>query len=483
MVKPTTTRAARKTVRPAQAVNAKPALTLRPQIGTYVTLDFWPELAERAFLSAYGIAFTLMQSEWWPAAELARLQLERADKLLRFARDSVPFYRERLADAVAGERLDFERFAHIPILTRAEVQAAGAALRAPKLPERHGPAHDVHTSGSSGEPVSVASTRLAHLTNAAATLRGHQWFRRSLAGSNVTIQVPKHAADRFRTASWAPGSSGRSLIYNNRVPVEGLHRWLLADDPDYLQCHPSILRELIHRSASLGRRPGRLCEVRTMGEVLEPGLRALCRREWGIPVRDNYSCEELGTLALQCPEHDHMHVQSERAIVEIVDDDGRPCRPGELGRVVVTGLFNYATPLIRYELGDRAIAGEACPCGRGLPVIQRLVGRERHAARLPDGGRVFPTLDFEPLLLGGGVRQYQVAQTDVEDIEVRLVASRRLSTEEETGIAERLRRNLGHPFRVGFAYVDAIARGAGGKFQLFRSELEAEGGSEADADA
>jgi phenylacetate-CoA ligase len=100
-----------------------------------------------------------------------------------------------------------------------------------------------------------------------------------------------------------------------------------------------------------------------MGEILEPGLRALCQRQWGVPARDNYSCTELATLALTCPEHDHLHIQAERVLLEILDDQNRPCAPGEVGRVVVTGLVNFATPLIRYEIGDRAVAGSPCPCG------------------------------------------------------------------------------------------------------------------------
>ena len=89
----------------------------------------------------------------------------------------------------------------------------------------------------------------------------------------------------------------------------------------------------------------------------------------------------------------------------------------------------------------------------------------------PDGRRLFPTLDFEPLLLSGGVRQYQVAQTGSEEIEVRLVAERRLKPEEEAEIGAWLQSNFRHPFEVRFVYVGEIARGPGGKFQIFRSEL------------
>jgi phenylacetate-coenzyme A ligase PaaK-like adenylate-forming protein len=70
-------------------------------------------------------------------------------------------------------------------------------------------------------------------------------------------------------------------------------------------------------------------------------------------------------------------VQSESVLLEIVDDAGRACAPGRAGRVVVTSLHNFATPLIRYELGDLAEFGAPCACGRSLPVISRVLGRSR----------------------------------------------------------------------------------------------------------
>src|SRR6185295_14515719 len=99
---------------------------------------------------------------------------------------------------------------------------------------------------------------------------------------------------------------------------------------------------------------------------------------WGVGVVDVYSSEECGQIALQCPEHEQYHVQSESVLVEVLDDEGRPCAPGTIGRVVLTTLQNFAMPLIRYDIGDFAEPGPACPCGRALPVLTRIVGRVRN---------------------------------------------------------------------------------------------------------
>jgi phenylacetate-CoA ligase len=444
-----------------------------PPAPPVVTNHFLPPVEGGKALTGLDLADHFAQTEWWGAESLAALQLRQAAELIRYARKFSPFCKDRLA-GIAGApdaALTPEEFTAIPFLTREDVQGAKATLFSTELPRGHGPAFDLHTTGSSGQPVHVKSTRYSSLFNMAVTLRGHRWFGRDLAGTNVTIKVMSGDRGRIDNKSWAAGGTGAGFTYSNRIPVNQLYDWLLADDPHYLLCHPSILQELIHRSLDLGIKPAQLRDVRSMGEILEPGLRALCQREWGVPVRDNYSCEELATLALTCPEHDHLHIQAERVLVEILDDENRPCAPGEAGRVVVTGLINFATPLIRYELGDRAVAGAPCPCGRGLGVIERIIGRERQPVILPSGDRVFPVLDAEPLLLKGGVRQYQLVQTSVEDIDIKLVADLHLSAAEEADITAHLQRNFGHPFRFNFVYVDDIPREPGGKFQIFKSEL------------
>ena len=103
-----------------------------------------------------------------------------------------------------------------------------------------------------------------------------------------------------------------------------------------------------------------------------------------------YSSQEFGYIALQCPDAHTYHVQSEAVYVEILDGPGGPCRPGEVGRVVISTLHNYATPLLRYEMGDYAETGGDCVCGRTLPVLNRIVGRERNMWIMPNGQRMWP---------------------------------------------------------------------------------------------
>ncbi len=211
--------------------------------------------------------------------------------------------------------------------------------------------------------------------------------------------------------------------------------------------------------------------MQTLSEVLDPALRDKCRRLWEIEIADMYSTMETGYIALQCPKTENYHVQSECALVEILDAGGTPCQPGEIGRVVVTPLHNFATPLLRYDIGDYAEVGAPCPCGRGLPVLTRIMGRARAMLTLPDGGRSWPLMGGSRFAEIAPVRQYQFVQKSRERIEARLVVERPLQRREEEKLRERMFSRLGHPFEIEFSYVERIARKAGEKYEEFKSEL------------
>ena len=248
--------------------------------------------------------------------------------------------------------------------------------------------------------------------------------------------------------------------------------WLLRRDPHYLLTFPSNLAALIEYSRNDGRRLTKLQQVRTVGETVSAHLRAAVFENWGVPLVDAYSSNELGYLALQCPLSGQYHVMSESVLLEVLNERGEVCQPGEVGRVVVTSLHNFATPLIRYELGDYAEQGEPCACGRGLPTLARIVGRVRNLVTLPDGQRHWPMVGFAGYRDVAPISQYQLVQTTRECIEVRLVVERTLSADEEASLTKLIHDSLNYPFSLSFRYYDrAIPRGPGHKFEEFVSLL------------
>ncbi|MDD9903902.1 MAG: hypothetical protein OXT06_10070 [Rhodospirillaceae bacterium] len=187
-------------------------------------------------------------------------------------------------------------------------------------------------------------------------------------------------------------------------------------------------------------------------------------------MADIYSTQEVGFIACQCPEHEHYLVQSEGIFVEILDKAGQPCGPGEIGRVVVTPLHNFSMPLIRYEIGDYAEVGAPCESGRGLPVLKRILGRNRNMLLTPEGERVWASLTGAGLEPIEPIRQFQLYQNVPERLELRLVVTRPLTAEEETQAQRAMVKATGYDFDVDIVYRDEIPRTAGGKYEDVVSE-------------
>jgi phenylacetate-CoA ligase len=265
--------------------------------------------------------------------------------------------------------------------------------------------------------------------------------------------------------------TGPAVSIGASVGIERQLEWILAEKPGYLHAHAANLRALILRSRELRVAPQGMRQIISQGGTLPPDLRRLAREHWDATLADGYSCEEFGMLASQCPDHEHYLVNAENVYLEVLRDDGTPCAAGETGRVVATGLHNFAMPLVRYEIGDYAEVGEPCPSGRGLPVLKRVAGRSRGILRDPSGGRTFPAIPADVWLEIAPIRQFQIVQTALSALEVRYAMDRELSPYERAAIAEKLQERFGYRFDFSFVRVEAVGREPGGKFEDFISRL------------
>jgi phenylacetate-CoA ligase len=436
----------------------------------------WPAVPGREAAAALALQFQLERSQWLAPEQLRDLQFRQLELLLRHAHETVPYYKERWRGCYDPARpLTPEAFSGIPVLARSELQANFDALKSNRIPPDHGQVAESRTSGSTGAPVRVLKTGLVQLMWQAIVLREHQWFQRDFGGKLAAI---RQGATDGEGEGWGPATdgvyrTGRSATLNIRADVDTQLRWLQAQEPDYFLTYPSNVAELARTSMALRAPIPRLREVRTFGEILAPETRELCREAWGVPVTDAYSSDEAGYMALQCPENEHYHAQAENVLVEVLDERGNPCAPGGTGRVIVTALHNFAMPLVRYELGDYAEVGSLCGCGRGLPVLARIVGRARNMLVAADGKRYWPTFGSAGLARLAPVLRQQLVQKTVGTIEVRLVTARPLAPEEEKRLRGHILTKLPAPFEIRFSYHDALPRSAGGKFEDFVCEVPA----------
>lgn len=456
-------------------------MLLEPRTESRLPGVVWPAFPNQRGVRKEALLFQLEQTQWLPAKEIERAQLVQLRSLLSHAVRNVGYYRSRVGPA-AADITDLAAWRELPILDRQTLNAAGNQLVADQFPREHGKAFELKTSGSTGLVVRVRGTELTQLLWEAFCLRDHSWHRREFSRKLIVMRYQRDAElkipEGVPSLGWGPATddivrTGPSRQYHLGLDIAALADALAREQPGYLLTHPSVVRGLARHCLDAGISVPGMLEVRTLGESSSPDLADLCRKAWGVSLVDMYTCQEAGYLALQCPDHSHLHVQSENVFLEVVDNAGRPCGPGQVGRVLITSLANFATPLIRYELGDCAEVGDACPCGRGLPVIRRVMGRYRNLLTMPDGALRWPVLGNEGRLRDiAPIGYMQLVQTGIETIAVRLVMARKLVESEQQDLTTYIQGNLGHPFRLQFEYVDSIRNPVNGKVEQFISRLE-----------
>jgi phenylacetate-CoA ligase len=437
---------------------------------------FW---SERRRLSAL---------QWRSAEELESRSAARLQRLLEHAATHVPYYRRLFAEA--GVQPDGVRrvadLARLPLTTKAALRAGfPEQVVAENLPPRRG--WKVVTSGSSGEPFAL----LADRAGLDSWLGSFSFFLQDFAGvpawqSHLAIGGVRPLATNVAGLPRA-GTRLRWLLLGQRLErlsdvdstLETLQRTVgrLASGPYWIWCNPSLMA---HLASKLLEAPAELAAYPTVVmssfETLTAAEAGRIEKAFRCRVVNHYTTFETPHLAQSCPDNPAvLHVNSERAILRIVRDDGGPAAPGEPGRVVLTDLANYLMPLINYDVGDRAVAGTACRCGRGLPTLASLEGRTGEILRMPSGrvlsaGTLCSFMHFVPELTES-ILAFQAAQVASDAVVLRVVPTRAFAPSMAEWIGRELQQLLGADVRVDVRTVDRIPREASGKRLLIRSEL------------
>lgn len=448
----------------------------------------WPAIPSPPAAALLSVLHQLEQTQHCSEAEIDAMRRPQLVGLIEHACRNSRFWKERFDAAgisqliAGGQPIDStswsEHWLRLPVITRAEVQELGGELVMGALPKGHGNIFEVVTSGTSGRPVRISRSTMDHLYWQAFQLRGHLWRERDFSGTFLSILRDEQRPPSFagvhmrRMDDWgAPVSTvwptGPSVLLDYRASTSDLIAAIREIAPDYICTFPSLLLEILRvaRDEHIGM--PRVREVIAVSEACPAELQGLCREVFGAEMSSTYSAAECGGIATQCAEG-NWHAQSERVMVEILDEDGRPSQPGTTGRVILTPLQNFAMPLFRYEIGDLATVGSGqCACGRKLPVIADIPGRARDLLMLPSGEFRPPYYGHNAVMGVRSIRQHQVVQISPNAICLRLVVAKPLTAEEENFILSKVDAALEGLFRVSIEYVNLIQRQAGGKYAEF----------------
>lgn len=419
----------------------------------------------------------IARTEWLPPRALAGYQQQLLARLVCHANDHLPFYADRLSCLFTKDgTIDLPRWNDVPVLTRDDVMRNGAAMRVANLAADYGEVSVRKTSGSTGVPLQIATNGAVFLVANALLVRAARRFgmdtSRPLAVIGRFGEEPPDPAEVKTGWSFADPTAPFCEL-DLTTPIEGQLEWLRRWKAPYLHTHPSGALAIAHALTPAAGRALGLEMVLMNGETVPDGAREFIAERLGARAAAIYSCQEVGHIASECEAAPHYHVAAENALVEILDDRDRDVAPGERGRVIVTALYNYAMPFIRYELGDVALAGTGqCRCGRTLPVIARIEGRARNAFVFRDGTKMWPRTSMvramHPYV---PFRRFQLVQLDFEKIELRYIDDGSGRQPDIAALNDCARRMIHACVEISAVEVGALTPAPSGKFEEFISHV------------
>ena len=208
-----------------------------------------------------------------------------------------------------------------------------------------------------------------------------------------------------------------------------------------------------------------------ISETMPDPVRKQLQEQFGLPVQSWYSNEENGIMGIQRPEDESYHIDTESYYYEILKlDSDEPAEPGELGRIVITDLYNYAFPILRYDNGDLAIAEKKVKNGRYQLFLKELYGRRSDMIYDCDGKAVTPYIITNNMWDVKGVKQFRFIQETETSYTLWLNGDREQMNVED--ILSRIQPYLGEKAQIKIDYVDEIPVLNSGKRKYIENRCE-----------
>lgn len=411
------------------------------------------------------------ESQWWSREQLESKQLQSLQGLLGHAAATCPYYHEEWKSrGLDPSRIQsLQDFTAWPLLTRDIIRRQRLRMRTTAPLKRMTKA----TGGSSGEPLQFDLDSGSNDRRTAMTYRGYGWAGAAPGTKQLYIwgtsvgKVPTwkrikmdlhHRFDRHLILSCFEFTPERM-----RQHFERMNRYRA----DVIVAYTNPLYEFARFLQRECLEPAQPRSIVVGAEKLHDFQRELIQEVFRAPIFETYGSREFMLIGAECDRHAGLHLSMENLLVEILNDDGSPTQAGQEGNVVVTDLFNYGMPFVRYVNGDRAVAGfEMCSCGRGLPLMKKVVGRQLDTLDTPDGrkipGEFFPHLIKE----FPAVRRFQVVQENPEVITLKLVVDGGLTLADREHLLGEVRKCAGTQVDIRLQLVDDIPLTNAGKLKV-----------------
>ncbi len=441
-------------------------------------------LQERVFhRPTFSYLAELDRSQWLTREALEDLQKRKLQELLEVAYAHCPWHRQRMEKAglTPSGLHALADLSRLPTMDKAEAAANREQLVWREVP---GGVFQYNTGGSSGQPLIFFFGRDRQASDAAGRIRARRWWGVEVGEPEVYIWG---APVELNKTDWVKTVRDRllnQLVLNAfAMSPERMDRYLEALESFQPRCiygYSSSVALLAAHARERGRRLRlpKLKVVCTTGEPLYEHQRALLSEVFGVPVANEFGSRDIGFTAHETP-HGQMLLMSESILLEVLDPQGKPVAPGEMGEAVMTGLCSQAQPFIRYRTGDMVrMSPEADKDGRGLHVIAEVMGRQTDFLVRADGTIMHALAGIYVLRAVDGVGEFKLIQHDRLDLEVLVVPNGRWQSDMTQAIEAGLKKRLGDDVVIRVRLLDTIPPEASGKHRYVVSHVRLEAGLE-----
>ena len=417
----------------------------------------------------------LRRNAWLKRSELERIQQKKLRAIIKHAYNNVPFY-HKLFDSVGVKPDDIKTvddLSKIPIITKSQIQHAGDEIIAKGM--NINKCVELKTSGSTGVPLKIIRCGKELSVKGGTYIRTYKenGQRNKDIVFNLTgpDNIPKNAKSRYYNLAARSVGIPKTIYVSVFEDIEDQVSILKETKPDVILGYPMSIKLLAMAVQDNGIEINpRL--IFTASELLDTESRELISSVFGVNPIDFYATTETDVTSWECGEHAGYHMNIDTNAIEFIKDNERVAF-GEKGEIILTNLYSYAMPFIRYKIGDVGIPSEEqCPCGRDLPLMDMIEGRADDFLVLPSGKIISPR-NINLLEYAHGITSYRIIQEKRNLITVQLVKAKDFSQNTITEVKELIKKGLlGEGINIEVEIVDKIPRDPSGKIHAVISKVQ-----------
>lgn len=445
-------------------------------LSRHLFAPLWAKWERSPYLAHYR---RMLRTQYDSPAVLRTKQVEALRQLAEHAVATVPFWRDRFAQAGLQPR-DIARpedLQALPLLTKADLRTQGERLLSTAYSKDA--LHRHATSGSTGVSVVTYRDEACQQFKRGATLRSDEWSGWKLGERAACVwgnpEVRTDWKGRLRNALLERHYLWLDTLKMTDADIARFVAAMERTPPSLLFGHAHSL----YLTAKFIENHSPASKIRPRGiistcMVLHDFERTKIEQIFACPVTNRYGCEEVSLIASECEQHAGLHVNADCIFLEIVDEQGAPSPPGQPGRIVVTDLSNRAMPIFRYEVGDMASwSSESCPCGRTLPLLERLEGRVADYVVTRRGeyiSGISLTENFAQQI--PGLAQLQIVQEEIDRFVYNVVRGPDFDDRSVRRIAELTALRFGDTAQHECRFVEKIPQEPSGKYRFCISKVD-----------